>query len=163
MTYPLNLPPLHLSTIFCDGLTKVFDTLRKKYVALTPEEMVRQHFVAWMVNQLHYPSSLMANEISITLNNTQKRCDTVVFEKSGKPLMIVEYKAPDIKISQAVFDQIARYNMVLDARFLVVSNGLSHYCCEMDYENASYRFLSTVPDYLELKQSSHLNTSIPKP
>lgn len=126
-------------------ILKVFDPLRKKYIALTPEEYVRQHFTAWMTESLGYPASLMSNEVSLNLNDTLRRCDTVVFRSDGTPAVIIEYKAPTVSITQKVFDQIARYNMVLHSRFLIVSNGLSHYCCEMDYENESYRFLPNIP------------------
>lgn len=129
-----------------DGkILKVFDPLRKKYVALTPEEYVRQHFTAWMTDDLGYPVSLMSNEVPIKLNDTSRRCDTVVFRPDGTPAVIVEYKAPTVAITQKVFDQIARYNMVLRSRILIVSNGLRHYCCEMDYETDSYRFLQNIP------------------
>ncbi len=130
-----------------DGILKVFDSLRSKYVALTPEEYVRQHFTAWLTGELQYPKSLVSNEVSIKLNNTRRRCDTVVFRSDGTPLMIVEYKAPTVAINQEVFDQIARYNLVLRSRYLVVSNGLNHYCCEMHYESDSYTFLPEIPKY----------------
>ncbi len=142
---PLNLPPLELRLRMDDRILKVFDPLRKKYVALTPEEYVRQHFTAWMTDSLGYPASLMKNEVSLNLNNTRRRCDTVVFRKDGTPAVIVEYKAPTVAITQSVFDQIARYNMVLNSRYLIVSNGLKHFCCEMDYENDTYRFLPHMP------------------
>lgn len=126
-------------------ILKVFDPLRRKYVALSPEEYVRQHFTAWMIDSFGYPASLMNNEVSLSLNDTKRRCDTVVFRSDGSPAVIVEYKAPTVAITQKVFDQIARYNMVLRSRFLIVSNGLSHFCCEMDYEKETYRFLPNIP------------------
>ena len=126
-------------------ILKVFDPIRKKYVALTPEEYVRQHFTAWMTDHLGYPGSLMGNEVSLKLNGTSRRCDTVVFRNDGTPVVIVEYKAPTVAITQTVFDQIARYNMVLRSHFLIVSNGLRHFCCEMDYDNETYRFLPQIP------------------
>lgn len=142
---PLNLPHVDLHLRMIGKILKVFDPLRKKYIALTPEEYVRQHFTAWMTESLGYPASLMSNEVSLNLNDTLRRCDTVVFRSDGTPAVIIEYKAPTVSITQKVFDQIARYNMVLHSRFLIVSNGLSHYCCEMDYENESYRFLPNIP------------------
>lgn len=129
---------------------KIYDRLRKKYFNLTPEEYVRQRFVAWLISEMHYPESLMANEIGITLNETYKRCDTVVFSNNGSPLVIVEYKAPHIVISQTVFDQIARYNMVLKAPVLIVSNGINHFCCLLDPTFSSYRFLHTIPPFNEI-------------
>ncbi len=128
-------------------ILKVFDPLRQKYVALTPEEYVRQHFTAWMTDYLGYPASLMNNEVSLSLNNTKRRCDTVVFHSDGSPLMIIEYKAPTVAITQKVFDQIARYNIVLHSRYLIVSNGLRHFCCRMDYDKDSYAFLPQIPTW----------------
>jgi len=148
----LNLPSasLRMETL-ADGSVKVYDPLRAKYVALTPEEWVRQHFVAHMVHDLGYPSALMGNEVALTLNGTKRRCDTVLFSPNGLvPLMIVEYKAPHVEITQRVFDQIVRYNMVLRARWLVVSNGMHHYCCEVDYEGKKVRFIPAIPEYGEV-------------
>lgn len=142
---PLNLPPVDLRIRLEGKILKVFDPLRSKYVALTPEEYVRQHFTAWMTDFLGYPASLMSNEVSLSLNNTNRRCDTVVFRNDGSPSVIVEYKAPTVAITQSVFDQIARYNMVLCSRFLIVSNGMRHFCCEMDYDKDTYRFLPNIP------------------
>lgn len=145
--HPLNLPPTALRTREESGETKVFDPLRGKWVVLTPEEYVRQHFAAWLQSEHGYPASLMANEIGIEVNGTRKRCDTVVFTRQGKPWIIVEYKAPDIKITQPVFDQIARYNIRLRASYLVVSNGINHYCCKMDYASGTYHFIPRIPEY----------------
>lgn len=129
---------------------KIFDSIRKKFVSLTPEEYVRQHFTNWLINYLHYPMGLIANEVKISLNSTIKRCDTVVYSNTGDPMMIIEYKAPHISINQNVFDQIVRYNMVLKTKYLVVSNGMQHYCCIIDYENNSYQFIPHIPTYEEL-------------
>ena len=142
---PLNLPPVDLRLRMDGKLLKVFDTLRKKYVALTPEEYVRQHFTAWMIDSLGYPASLMNNEVALTLNDTRRRCDTVVFRSDGSPAVILEYKAPTVAITQKVFDQIARYNMALHSHLLIVSNGLCHFCCEMEYEKDSERVLNHIP------------------
>ena len=142
---PLNLPPVELRLKMEGKKLKVFDPLRKKYVALTPEEYVRQHFTAWMTESFGYPASLMNNEVSLKLNDTSRRCDTVAFRSDGTPAVIVEYKAPTVAITQDVFDQIARYNIVLRSRFLIVSNGLRHFCCEMDYDKDTYRFLPNIP------------------
>ncbi len=142
---PLNLPPTVLRMKMEGKTLKVFDPLRKKYVALTPEEYVRQHFTAWMTDSLGYPASLMSNEVSLKFNNMSRRCDTVVFRSDGTPAVIVEYKAPTVAITQNVFDQIARYNMVLRSHILIVSNGIHHFCCEMDYEKETYKFLPNIP------------------
>lgn len=147
--YPaLNLPPVDLRLRNDETETKVFDPLRGKWVVLTPEEWVRQHFTAWLQDKHRYPASLMANEIGIDVNGTRKRCDTVVFTRDGKPFIIVEYKAPDIRITQNVFDQIVRYNMTLRACYLVVSNGMEHFCCKIDYAGNSYHFIPNIPDYV---------------
>lgn len=132
-------------------MLKVYDILRKKDVALTPEEYVRQHFIMWLISHKHYPPSLMANEIGINLNGSLKRCDSVVFNPDGSPLMIIEYKAPTVMVSQSVFDQIVRYNMTLHAKYLIVSNGLRHYCCVIDYASGTYHFIPEIPDYQKLK------------
>lgn len=132
-----------------DGL-QIYDRLRCKFVALTPEEWVRQHFVEFIITHKGFPQSLIANEIGITLNNTRRRCDTVVYDNTATPLVIIEYKAPSVEISQATFDQIVRYNMVLQAKYLIVSNGLNHYCCSIDYTNQTYQFLKEIPSYSEL-------------
>lgn len=128
----------------------VFDVLRKKMVTLTPEEWVRQHFVHFLINQKGYNASCIANEVSLSLNNTQKRCDTVVYDAQASPVMIVEYKAPHIHVSQTVFNQICRYNMKMRVRWLVVSNGMQHYCCRINYEEETYEFLPDIPSWEEL-------------
>lgn len=128
----------------------IFDVIRRKYVALTPEEWVRQHFVHYLIEQLGYPQELLANEVEVSLNGTSKRCDTVLYDRDLQARMIVEYKAADVNISQKVFNQIMRYNMVLKVQYLIVSNGLEHYCCKLDYSNNSYEFLSEIPSYSSL-------------
>ena len=143
----LNLPPYNANIKSDNGRNLIFDVLRGKYVALTPEEWVRQNFVQYLINYKNYSRSLMNNEIPLRLNGTSKRCDTVVFSNTAVPKMIIEYKALEIKITQKVFNQITRYNMVLKVDYLVVSNGLNHYCCKMDYENQGYIFLEDVPDF----------------
>ena len=148
----LNLPPYETRLREEEGSVQIFDELRGRYVALTPEEWVRQHFVEYLINEKHYPAALMANEVSLTQNGIKRRCDTLVADREGQPLVIVEYKAPDIEITQQVFDQIVRYNMVLKARYLMVSNGMVHYCCLIDYANSSYSFLSEIPDYDSLSK-----------
>lgn len=145
---PLNLPAIDATRLRKgDGGIEIFDPLRRKHVALTPEEWVRQHFVDFMIHEKRFPASLMANEIGLTLNGTRRRCDTVVFDRTGQPMMIVEYKAPGVAITQKVFDQIVRYNMVLKARYLTVSNGMVHYCCCINYVGHSYAFMPEMPDY----------------
>ena len=128
----------------------IWDRLRDRWVALTPEEWVRQHFVEWLITDKAFPAALMGNEVSLRQNGIARRCDTVIADRTGQPLVIVEYKAPSINITQKTFDQIVRYNMVLHARYLIVSNGLNHYCCQIDYEKNTYRFLEEIPCYESL-------------
>ena len=144
---PLNLPKTELKIVNRGGKTQVFDVLRRKYVALTPEEWVRQHFVHFLMHSNGYPAECIGNEVSIALGPVSKRCDTIIYGHEAQPVMIVEYKAPSVDITQRVFEQICRYNISLHVRWLVVSNGLQHYCCEIDYEKGTYRFVEEVPPY----------------
>lgn len=146
----LNLPSFDIKVKKQDGKLFVLDHLRRKYVALTPEEWVRQHFINYLIEEKGYPVSLIANETQIVLNRQKKRCDTVVYDRNTQPLVIVEYKASDVKISQEVFNQIVRYNIVLRVKYLIVSNGMEHYCCKMDYENQTFDYLQNVPEYDKL-------------
>lgn len=133
----------------------MFCQLRHRFVALTPEEWVRQHFVHHLTTDLGYPAPLLANEVSITLNSTSRRCDTVLYSCEGlRPQMIVEYKAPHIPVTRDVFDQILRYNMVLRVPLLIVSNGLTHYCCAVDYTGNNVRFLPAIPPFTQLANSN---------
>jgi hypothetical protein len=143
----LNLPNYKFRLKSNENKTLIFDNLRKKYMVLTPEEWVRQHFVQFLIEEKKYPISLIALEKQLTINNRKKRTDILVFNKEGYPDIIVECKAPKIKITQATFDQIARYNLKLNANFLVVTNGLEHFYCKMDYDNETYIFLKEIPDY----------------
>jgi len=146
----LNLPPYDVKIKKTDDKLFVFDGLRRKYVALTPEEWVRQHFINFLVKEKSYPQNLIVNEAQINLNSQKVRCDTVVYDRNTNPLVIVEYKAPHVTISQQVFDQIAKYNIVLKVGYLIVSNGLEHYCCKIDYEAQSYCYLEEIPFYKDL-------------
>ena len=146
----LNLPPIDVKIQQRNGKNLIFDPLRKKLIALSPEEWVRQHFVRFLTDFKGYPKGLLANEIQLNLNGTKKRCDTVLFNKDLSARMIIEYKAPHIEITQAVFDQITRYNMVLKVEYLIVSNGIHHYCCHIDYQTMTYSFLPDIPAYEEL-------------
>lgn len=148
--YSLNLPSYDAKIRKNDSGFEIFDQLRRKYVVLTPEEWVRQHFVNYLISDKNYPQSLMQNEAGIKLNSLFRRCDTVVYNKYLEPLMIIEYKESNVPITQDVFDQIVRYNNVLKVGYIVVSNGLSHYCCRIDYENQSYDYLSEIPNYNNL-------------
>ena len=127
--FALNLPGYDTKISSKDGKPTIFDLLRRCYVALTPEEWVRQHFVHFLIEYCNYPATLMGNEVGLTLNGTKKRCDTVVYDRNLKPRIIIEYKAPTVKINKEVFSQIARYNLVLKVDYLIISNGIQHYCC----------------------------------
>ena len=145
--YELNLPKYGIKIKNVDGNKAIFDILRRKFVRLTPEEWVRQHFIHYLIDHKGYPQALMANEIQLSVGNKKLRCDSVIYDRSLKPRMIVEYKAPTVNITQKVFDQITVYNMLLHVDYLVVSNGIRHYCCRMDYDNQKYLFLEDIPDY----------------
>ena len=149
----LNLPQAALKIISKDGKQQVFDILRRKYVALTPEEWVRQHFVHYLISARGFPAECIGNEVSITLNGTRKRCDTVVYGRNAEPIMVVEYKSPQVEITQQVFDQISRYNIRLKVKWLIVSNGLQHYCCRIDYESGTSRFLEDIPSYSDILEA----------
>ena len=146
----LNLPDYQFNIKKNNNGFIILDTLRRRWVTLTPEEWVRQHFVRFLIEERQFPAALMNNEISLTQNGIKRRCDTLVANRDGEPLVIIEYKAPTIEVTQKTFDQIVRYNMVLKANYLIVSNGMSHYCCKIDYKNNSYSFLSEIPCYSEL-------------
>jgi len=144
----LNLPTYNFKLKSSENKTHIFDKLRKKYVILTPEEWVRQHFVQFLIDEKKYPTLLIAIEKQLTINNRRKRTDILVFDRSGKHHIIIECKAPSIKITQNTFDQIARYNLKLNAEFLIVTNGLEHFFCKMDHDKESYIFLKDIPSYI---------------
>jgi len=129
------------------GKTYIFDELRKRFLLLTPEEWVRQHLVKFLVEEKGYPRTLIKLEGGLKLNSLQKRSDILLFDTSGGKLMLVECKAPSVKITQDTFDQIARYNFVHRVKVLVVSNGLQHFCCQIDFAKGDYSFLSDIPEY----------------
>jgi hypothetical protein len=126
---------------------KIFDDVRKKYVALTPEEWVRQHIVRYLIKEKNYPSSLFAIETGTKYNHLAKRTDIVVYNPDREVVLLIECKAPGVTINQNPFNQIAMYNKDLHGKFLIVTNGLSHYCCEVDYEKGDHKFLVEIPDY----------------
>lgn len=146
----LNLPTFSYRTKLIDNKIYIFDILRKKFVFLTPEEWVRQHFVHFLISVKSFPAGRIGNEVTVILNGMRKRSDTVIYNQEGEPLVVVEYKAPSEKIDQKVFDQITRYNMVLKVPYLIVSNGINHYCCVINYTDLSYRFLSEIPHFDQL-------------
>ncbi len=145
--YELNLPSYEVRLRGTKEKPEIFDFLRRRYVSLTPEEWVRQHFTHWLVEHKGYPKGMIGNEIVYRIGNKRLRCDSVLYNQEAKPQMILEYKAPTIQIKQQVFDQITVYNLLLHVDYLVVSNGLNHFCCKMDYANQKYTFLREIPDY----------------
>ncbi|MEA1898853.1 MAG: type I restriction enzyme HsdR N-terminal domain-containing protein [Bacteroidota bacterium] len=146
----LNLPSYEFRLKKEDGQLRIFDEVRKKYVALTPEEWVRQNFIRYLVDKKQVPAGLVVIEKTLLMNTMSRRPDILIHDKQGNPVMIIECKAPEVKISQDTFDQIARYNSVLRVPYLVVTNGMQHFCCLMDYPNSSYRFIEDIPDYPDM-------------
>lgn len=145
--YPLNLPSFEAKIRKKGNTSEIFDSLRRKYVKLTPEEWVRQHFVNYLITEKKYPTMLITNEAGIKINSITRRCDTIVYNQKLEPVMIVEYKEPRIPITQEVFNQVVRYNSVLKVPYIVVSNGLKHYCCQIDYEKQQYDYLLEIPEW----------------
>lgn len=151
------LPTLHLPSIDAriqpgaGGRPTIFDAQRRRYVTLTAEEWVRQHFVHYLIADLGFPSALIGNEVSVEVSGVKRRCDTVVYSPlDGHPLAIVEYKAPSVAITQEVFGQIQSYNSVLRADYLIVSNGMQHFCCHNDYATMQASFLPELPRWDEI-------------
>ena len=148
--FRLNLPTYEIKIAQRGTKQLIFDFLRRKYVALTPEEWVRQHFVHYLIEHKGYPAGLIGNEVELNVGEKKLRCDTILYNKVAQPQMIIEYKAPHIKLQQKTFDQISAYNLLLKVDYLIVSNGMQHICCRMDYENQKYCFLEDIPNYQEL-------------
>tara|TARA_B100001758_G_C18343558_1_gene575739 strand:+ start:83 stop:538 length:456 start_codon:yes stop_codon:yes gene_type:complete len=148
MDFPnLNLPNVALKTKLVEGTIQVFDIVRKKYFKLTAEEWVRQHFIYYLNNDKNFPFGLMAVEKVVKYNDLKTRADLVIYNTKGLPNMIVECKAPNIKLTQDVFHQIARYNFKLKVKYLVVTNGIQHFCCMMDYKSRDISFLTEIPSF----------------
>ena len=146
----LNIPPFQMKLSGTQERPKILDILRRKFVALTPEEWVRQQFIHFLKEHKGYTSALMANEVALSCGNKQLRADTVLYDRDLNARMIIEYKAPTIKITKRVFEQVTAYNFLLHVDYLIVSNGLTHYCCKMNYENNSYMLLTSIPDYKDI-------------
>jgi hypothetical protein len=145
--YKLSLPQYDLSVKKMQNKQYVFDVLRKKYVRLTPEEWVRQHMIQFLIQEKKYPISLMNSEVGLELYSLSKRADILSYTSQGTPLLLVECKSPNVSINQNVFEQIAHYNIVLKAPFLVVTNGINTFVCEIDFFTKSYTFLHEIPEY----------------
>ncbi len=143
----LNFPVYSFRFKNSENKVSIFDEIRKKFILLTPEEWVRQHVVQFLLQDKKYPKSYINVEKLIKINDLSKRYDSVVFQPNGEIFLLIECKAPEVPISQQTFDQIARYNLVLKAKYLMVTNGLNHYFCQMDFENEKYVFLKELPEY----------------
>ena len=143
----LNFPTYSFRFKNSENNVSIFDEIRKKFILLTPEEWVRQHVVQFLLQDKKYPKSYINVEKLIKINDLSKRYDGVVFQPNGEIFLLIECKAPEVQISQQTFDQIARYNLVLKAKYLMVTNGLNHYFCQMDFENEKYVFLKELPEY----------------
>ncbi len=147
---PLNLPNYPFKITQKDNLYFIFDEIRKKHLVLTPEEWVRQHFIRYVISAKGFPSALLKIEGGLNLNQTRKRSDILVYNTLGEKIMIIECKAPHVPITQATFDQAARYNSVYKATWLAVTNGLQHYYAKIDHENGKFLFVENLPEYKAL-------------
>ena len=143
----LNFPTYSFRFKNSKNKVAIFDEIRKKFIILTPEEWVRQHVIRYLIEEKNFPKSYINVEKLIKVNDLSKRYDIVVYQPNGELFLLVECKAPEVKITQQTFDQIARYNLVLNAKYLMVTNGLNHYFCQMDFENEKYIFLQELPQF----------------
>jgi len=146
----LNLPQYSFKITGKEGEEIILDPLRRKFVKLTPEEWVRQNFIQYLVNEGKYPSGLIGVEIGINLNKLKRRVDILIHNREGVPVMIVECKAPEIALNDKVFDQIVVYNMGLKVPYIIVTNGIDHYACRIDFKENRYDFLNVIPLYEDL-------------
>ncbi|MGI8893387.1 MAG: type I restriction enzyme HsdR N-terminal domain-containing protein [Bacteroidia bacterium] len=145
----LNFPSYNYRVRNHGQSKQIFDSIRKKYVALTPEEWVRQHMISFLINEKNYPSALIAVEMPLMLNKLRKRADIVAYNRNGTPLVLVECKAPAVQVSQTSFDQAARYCLATGIKLIIITNGLSHYCAEIDNEKQAYHFLEDIPFFTD--------------
>ena len=143
----LNLPSYNFRIKKQDDKYLIFDPQRKKFVALTPEEWVRQHFIRFLIEEKKFPAGLLSIEKQVVINGLKKRCDALLYSTDLHPLVLMEFKAPTVEISQDTFDQAAVYNSKLNVRYLIISNGLEHYFCEFDYQKSRFSFFDSIPEY----------------
>ncbi len=155
----LTLPAYSFRRRSIDGKPHIYDEIRQQYVRLTPEEWVRQHLLRFLIEERGVPRPLISVEMAFTYSGMRRRADAVVHNSAADPLLLVECKAPSVKISQDTFDQIARYNREIGARFLAASNGRVHYCCRFNDETGAFQFLQEIPSFEELKQAGSIRTS----
>ncbi|MDR0812242.1 MAG: type I restriction enzyme HsdR N-terminal domain-containing protein [Paludibacter sp.] len=145
--FKLNLPTYNFRIKKAAEKFFIFDSLRKKFVSLTPEEWVRQNFLRFLVEEKQYPAALIAVEKQLNVNGLRKRFDALIYGNNAEPLVIVEFKAPNVEITQSVFDQAATYNLSLNVGYFIISNGISHHFCKLDKENLKYIFYNDIPNY----------------
>ena len=146
----LNLPEYNFRIKKTDDKLLIFDSQRKRYVSLTPEEWVRQHFIRFLIEEKGYPAAYLAIEKQVSMNGMKKRCDAILYNELALPVLIIELKAPSVSITQTTFDQVAVYNAKLKVDFFMISNGIEHYCCKVDTNNSRYEFFAELPDYSNL-------------
>jgi len=143
----LNFPHFDFVIRSRDNRQEIFDNVRRKYVVLTPEEWVRQHLIAYLTQVKRYPVTMLGVEKQLILNRMTKRFDLVVFTRNGNPFLLAECKAPGVNISESTFDQAARYNLLLKAEYFLITNGIEHYSCRLDYEAGCYIFIEEIPEF----------------
>ena len=153
----LNFPTYNFRFKNSENRVSIFDGIRKKFIILTPEEWVRQHVVQFLLQEKNYPKSYVNVEKLVKVNDIHKRYDVVVFQPNGELFLLIECKAPEVKITQDTFDQIARYNLKLKAQYLMVTNGLNHYFCQMDFEKEQYVFLEELPAFVSNQTNNQIN------
>jgi type I site-specific restriction endonuclease len=146
----LNLPEYNFRIKKLDEKLLIFDSQRKRYVSLTPEEWVRQHFIRFLIEEKGYPAAYLAVEKQLSMNGMKKRCDAILYNEHAMPILIIELKAPTVPITQTTFDQVAVYNAKLKVDFFMISNGIEHYCCKVDTLNSNYKFFPEIPEYSKL-------------
>jgi len=146
----LNLPEYNFRIKKQNEKLFIFDTQRKRYVSLTPEEWVRQHFIRFLIEVKGYPAALLAVEKQLNMNGMKKRCDAILYDSDAKPILIIELKAQTVPISQATFDQVAVYNAKLKVDFFMISNGIEHFCCKVNTETARYEFFPEIPHFSQI-------------
>jgi len=154
--FQLNLPEYNFRIKKQDEKLLIFDSQRKRYVSLTPEEWVRQHFIRFLIEVKGYPAAYLAVEKQLSLNGMKKRCDAVLYNDHAIPILIIELKAPTVPITQTTFDQVAVYNAKLKVDYFMISNGIEHYCCKVNTVNSRYEYFSEIPDYSDLILSAKL-------
>jgi type I site-specific restriction endonuclease len=146
----LNLPQYSFRIKKQNEKLVIFDSQRKRYVVLTPEEWVRQNFIRFLIEEKGYPAAYLAIEKQLNMNGMKKRCDAILYNEHAQPFLIIELKAPNVAISQATFDQVAVYNAKLKVDFFIISNGIEHFCCKVNSETARYEFFSEIPNFNQI-------------